>query len=116
MQATRLPPASLNHSAPSRTTMESGRLPGVMPARNSVTRPSGVMRAMQSASPSENQILLSGPRAMPSGPELAVGSAYSTIAPDKLMHPTRLPAFSVNQSFPSAPADRHAVGGREREF
>ena len=36
MRPTRLPAASLNHSAPSRTTIDSGLLPGVMPLLNSV--------------------------------------------------------------------------------
>ena len=41
MRPTRVPAASLNHSAPSRTTIDSGFEPGVMPSLNSVTLPSG---------------------------------------------------------------------------
>ena len=36
MRPMRLPAASLNHSAPSRTTIDSGLQPGVMPSLNSV--------------------------------------------------------------------------------
>ena len=68
MRPMRLPLASENHSAPSRTAIDSGLAPGEMPSPYSVTRPSGVILAMRLASLSENQILPSGPRIMPSAP------------------------------------------------
>ncbi len=67
MRPTRLPAASLNQSAPSRTTIESGFLPGEMPSLNSVTTPSGVMRPIWLASVSENQTLPSGPSSIRRG-------------------------------------------------
>ena len=45
MRPMRLPAASLNHNAPSRTAIDSGFDPGVMPSANSVMRPSGVIAA-----------------------------------------------------------------------
>ena len=81
MRPTRLPAASLNQSAPSRTTIDKGLLPGEMPVLNSVIFPAGVMRPIWPASVSENQMLPSGPSAMPSGPAFAVGTANSSSAP-----------------------------------
>ena len=77
MRPMRLPAASENHSAPSRTAIDSGFAPGEMPSPYSVMRPSGVIFATRLASLSENQILPSGPRIMPSAPAFGVGSANS---------------------------------------
>ena len=74
MRPTRLPAASLNHSAPSRTTIDSGCCRAVMPLLNSVIVPLAVMRPIWLTSVSENQTLPSGPSAMPSGPAFAVGT------------------------------------------
>ena len=101
MRPMRLPAASLNHSAPSRTEIDSGFAPGVMPSVNSVMRPSGVMRPMRLTSLSENQTLPSGPRMMPSGPAFGVGSANSVISPRGVMRPILLAAFSANHRLPS---------------
>jgi hypothetical protein len=74
-----------------------------MPTLNSVIRPSGVIRPIRSASPSENQTFPSGPSAIPSGPAFGVGTANSAMAPLRPMCPMRLPLFSANQKLPSAP-------------
>jgi hypothetical protein len=95
--------ASLNQSAPSRTTIDSGFEPGVMPPLNSVIRPSGVMRPIWLTSVSENHRLPSGPSCMASGPAPAVGSGNSEISPCGVMRPILLAAFSANQRLPSGP-------------
>ncbi len=104
MRAMRLPAASLNQSAPSRSAIESGRLPGVMPVLNSVTLPSGVMRPIWPASLSENQILPSGPAKMPSGPAADVGRGKRVISPRIVMRPTLFAFLAQNQMLPSGPA------------
>ncbi len=81
MRPIRLPAASLNHSAPSRSENDSGLQPGVMPSLNSVIVPSGVMRPIWLTSVSENQTLPSGPSWMPSGPAFGVGSGNSVNSP-----------------------------------
>src|SRR6266436_8886895 len=98
-------PASypLNHNSPPRTTSESGRQTGVSPCENSVTVPSGVMRATRLTWASENHTFPSGPATMPSGQAPAVGRANSVIAPDVVIRPILLPAFSQNHNAPSAP-------------
>ncbi|MGA8322622.1 MAG: hypothetical protein WBE48_23390 [Xanthobacteraceae bacterium] len=103
MRPTRLPEASLNHSAPSRTAIDKGFAPGVMPSANSVIRPSGVMRAMRLTSVSENQTLPSGPSIMPSGPAFGVGSANSVISPRMVMRPILLALFCASHIAPSPP-------------
>ena len=92
---------SLNQSAPSRTTSESGRQPGVSPCENSVTAPAGVMRPMRLRWASENHTFPSGPATIPSGPASAVGTGNSVIAPDVAIRPILLPAFSQNHNAPS---------------
>ncbi len=62
------------------------------------------MRPIWLTSVSENQTLPSGPRIMPSGPALGVGSGNSVISPLSVMRPILLAAFCANQSAPSAPA------------
>ena len=82
-------------------------------------RPSGVILAMRLASLSENQILPSGPRIMPSGPASGVGSANSAMSPRGVMRPILSAAFSANHRLPSAPsgdADRRRILGRQGEF
>ena len=55
------PAASLNHMTPSRTTMESGLLPGVMPSLNEVMVPVRSIRPIWLTSVCENQMLPSAP-------------------------------------------------------
>ena len=104
MRPTRLPAASLNQSAPSRTTIDNGLLPGEMPVLNSVICPAGVMRPIWPASVSENQILPSGPSAMPSGPAFSVGTANSSSVPAGVMRPILLAFFCANHRLPSPQA------------
>jgi len=77
------PPAaySLNHRSPSRTTIDSGRQPGLSPSENSVTTPAGVIRPDPAHMGFGEPQIPSGPDMMPSGPAPAVGSANSVIAP-----------------------------------
>ena len=119
MRPTRLPAASLNHSAPSRTAIDNGLAPAEMPSANSVMRPSGVMRPMRLTSVSENQTLPSGPRIMPSGPAFGVGKANSAMSPrrrdaaDLVRGLFCEPQIAVGAG---GDADRRRILGRQVEF
>src|SRR5438477_5112995 len=69
---------------------------------NSVIAPEVV--ALATSSFSVNQRFPSGPAAMPPGPLLAVGTAYSVKTPEVVTLATLFPTPSVNQRFPSGPA------------
>ena len=119
MRPIRLPAASLNHSAPSRSENDSGLQPGVRPSLNSVMLPSGVMRPIWLTSDSENQTLPSGPSRMPSGPAFGVGSGNSVTSPlrrDAADLVGGLLAEPVVAVAADGDADRRGVPGRQLEF
>ena len=85
--------------------MPRGIAPAVMPALNSVTTPSGVIRPIRLPYRSVNHRLPSGPAVMPAGPAPAVMPALNSVTtPSGVIRPIRLPLNSVNHRLPSGPA------------
>src|SRR5262245_55930850 len=96
----------VNHTLPSGpAVMNTGEVPGVIPAENWVTTPAGVIRPILFPGTSVNQRLPSGPRVIPAGALLGVMPAEnSVITPAGVIRPIRLLLASVNQRLPSGPA------------
>jgi hypothetical protein len=87
------PNCSVNQRLPSGpAVMEVRRASGPMPALNSVTVPSGVIRPMVLFGDSVNQTLPSGPAVMPSTlPPALMPAPNMVMAPSGVMRPTCLP-------------------------
>jgi len=102
IRAIRLPPVSVNHSAPSGpAVIATGWASGE--SGYSVTVPAVVTRPMRSPANSVNQSAPSAPVATPTG-RLPGVTGNSARPPAVVIRPIRLPPASVNQSAPSGPA------------
>src|SRR5215472_11641224 len=95
-----LPPASVNHNAPSGPAVIAWEALFGVGMMNSVTVPPVVMRPILFPPISVNHRALSGPAAMPPGLPAA---ANLVTVPSGLIRPM-LPLVSVNQKAPSGPA------------